>query len=137
MQTSLWQYRQWKFVADMNGDGAFTAGDISHWAHWLLFMPGDAVIALVGPTSFGRFLDLTSVSFGSATAGWISAAVWVFGIWAASYLHGFFLDCSDPTYRQRQRESRDAGKAARREPMHGARHVGGKRRRFFWRFGMR
>ena len=116
MQAPWWQYRQWKFVADMNGDGAFTASDISYWAHWLLFMPGDAVVALIGPTSFGRSLDLTSASFGSATSAWISAAIWVIGICAVVCLHGFFLDTVDPTYRQQQREQRNAQARAQRNP---------------------
>jgi hypothetical protein len=122
MQASWWQYRQWKFVTDMNGDGAFTASDISYWAHCLFFMPGDAVIALVGPTSLGRFLELTSVSIGSATSAWISAGIWVFGI---LYLYDLFLDCSDPTYRQQKRELRKARKAiARPEYMRSARNRG-------------
>jgi hypothetical protein len=135
VQASWWQYRQWKFVADMNGDGAFTAGDISYWANWLFFMPGDAVIALIGPTSFGGFLGLTPVSLGSATSGWISAAVWVFGTLC---VHDLLLDFIDPTYRQQKREWRQARKAAaQREPMRRARHMGRKQRRFFGRFGVR
>jgi hypothetical protein len=133
MQASWWQYRKWKFVADMNGDGAVTSSDTSYWAHWLFFMPGDAVIAVIGPTTFGGFLDLTPVSFGSATSAWISAVVWVLGIWAAY----FFLDCADPTYRLQRRERRKAAKAARREPLRRARHMGRKQRRFFGRFGVR
>jgi hypothetical protein len=127
MRAPWWQYRQWKFVADMNGDGAFSASDISHWVLWLFFMPGDAVIAWIGPAWFARLLNLTSVGFGSATSGWISAALWVFGIWVVY----FFLDCGDPTYRQRQREAREA---ARREHLRRAHLVGRKQRRFPWRF---
>jgi hypothetical protein len=109
-----------------------TASDISHWAHWLFFMPGDALIALIGPTSFGRFLNVTSASFGSATSGWISAALWLLGIWVIFYVRGFLIDCADPTYRQQQREWRKAQASARREHRERARRVGGKRRRFFW-----
>jgi hypothetical protein len=112
MQAQWWQYRDWKFATDMNRDGAFTPADISYWAHTLFFMPGDAIIALLGPTSFGGVLHLTPASFGSAISGAISAALWVFAI---LYLRNLLLDCVDPTYRERERESRLARLRARRE----------------------
>ena len=137
MQASWWHYRQWKFVVDMNGDGALTSSDIIRWADWLFFMPGDAVIALIGPTGFGGFLELTPASFGSATSGWISAILWLFCVWAVFYLRLFILDCADPTYRQQQREWRKAKAKASREEMELARRMGRKRHRLSWRFGVK
>src|ERR1700682_5829197 len=119
MQASWWHYRQWKFVVDMN----------------LFFMPGDAVIALIGPTRFGAMLELTPASFGSATSGWISAILWLLCVWAVFYLRLLILDCADPTYRQQRREWRKAQAKASREQMELARRMGHKRQRLFWRFG--
>ena len=131
MQASWWQFRQWRFVLDMNRDGAWTPADISYWAHWLLFLPGDALIALIGPTELGHFLHLTPASFGSATSGLLSAALWVLGICC---VRDFFLDCADPTYRQRRQEQREAEK--RRRPWDGAHRVR-KPQRLFWRIRAR
>lgn len=115
MQGSWWQYRGWKFIADMNGDGAVSGGDALLWAHWLFYLPGDAFIAYYGPTEVGRYLGLTQASFGSATSAGLSAALWVLSVLAVVYLFGFLLDAIDPTYRQQQRESREARARARRE----------------------
>jgi hypothetical protein len=111
MQTSWWQYRAWKFVTDMNADGAFTPVDISHWAHWLLFMPGDAVIALVGPTWVGAFLGLTPGSFGGVLSALLSVALWAGVI---LLMRDLLVESVDPTYRQRQRELRYIRAQARR-----------------------
>ena len=115
MQASWWQYRQWKLVSDMNGDGAVGASDALLWAQWLFHLPGDAFIAYYGPTELGRYLGLTQTSFGSATSAGLSAALWVLSVLAVLYLFGFLLDAIDPTYRQQQRESREARARARRE----------------------
>jgi len=69
---------------------------------------GDALIALIGPTALGEFLELSPASFGSTTSAWLSALLWVCAICAAYYLYGFLLDCVDPTYRVQQRERRQA-----------------------------
>jgi len=98
MQIASWQYRPWKLPK----------GDFGDWAHWLYFMPGDALIALIGPTALGEFLELSPASFGSTTSAWLSALLWVCAICAAYYLYGFLLDCVDPTYRVQQRERRQA-----------------------------
>src|SRR4051812_46618973 len=108
MQGSWWQQRHWKFVADMNGDGALTGSDVSLWAHWLFFMPGDAFIAQFGPTPFGRFLELTQASFGSTQSAWISGLLWLLATGAVFWIRGFFMDVADPTYRQQKREQRQA-----------------------------
>ena len=132
MQESWWQYRQWRFPADMSGDGVVTSGDVRLWAEWLFFIPGDAVIALIGPMPFGHFLELTPASFGSTTSALISAAVWLLAIYAAVCLPGFFMDLVDPTHRQQKREWRQAQRARKqrarlmhREPQRFSRREGG------------
>ena len=115
MQASWWQYRGWKFITDMNGDGALSGSDALLWAQWLFFLPGDAFIAYYGPTELGRYLGLTQASFGSATSAGLSVLLWAVAVWAALYLFGFLLDAIDPTYRQQQRESRQARARARRD----------------------
>jgi hypothetical protein len=39
--------RRWDFVAGMNYSGSVTIPDISPWAEWLYFRPGDGLIYLV------------------------------------------------------------------------------------------
>lgn len=106
-----WQDRGWRFVADMNGDGVVTTGDVRLWAEWLYFLPGDAAIAQLGATPLAAFLGLTPASFGGGSSAAISAAGWLLAVAAVRYLCGFLIDCVDPTYRQQRREQR----AARRE----------------------
>jgi hypothetical protein len=132
MQAAWLKYRQWRFVVDMNGDGRWTLGDVSWWAHWLLCMPGDALIALIGPTALGHFLALTPADIGSELSGWISAPLWIFGI---CYARDFVLDCADPTYRQQQHERREAEKQ-RRQIARG-RGLPRKSPRLFWRIRLR
>jgi hypothetical protein len=134
MQVSWWQYRQWRFPADMNGDGVMTASDAPLLAQWLFFVPGDAVIALIGPLPIGRFLELTPASFGSTTSALISAALWLLAIYAAVGLPGLFMDIVDPTHRQQKRERREAQRARKRrarlmhrEPQRFSRRDGGPR----------
>lgn len=126
MQSAWWQYRSWKFVADMNGDGAVTGADYAAWAHFLYFLPGDAFIAQFGPSEVGRYLGLTQASFGSATAALLSATLWVLGFFVVLFLFRFLLDAIDPTYRQQQREGRAAKARARRHlKAQGRRDAGG------------
>ncbi len=77
MDGSWWDYRLWSFSADMNGDGTVTISDVWLWCKWLYFMPGDLVVAMVGPTAFGRFLELTTSSYGSAGSGFLSVILWM------------------------------------------------------------
>jgi hypothetical protein len=125
MQTSWWQYRKWRFMADMNGDGAVSTADVPHWMEWIFLLPGDAAIALSGATPVGRFLELTPASFGSPTSAGLAAALWVLIIMAAFYLPRFFVDIIDPTSRQQRLEHRRAermrkrrARLARRKPLH-------------------
>jgi hypothetical protein len=92
-----------------------TSGEVVLWAHRLFFMPGDAFIAHVGPTSLGAYLGLTHASLGSATAAWISGALWLLAVWAVFCVFGLVVDTIDPTYRQQRREERKARAQARRE----------------------
>lgn len=115
MQAAWWHYRHWKFVADMNGDGTLSGSDVSLWAQWLYFMPGDAFIAQVGPTDLGRLLGLTQASFGGTISACISALLWLLALLAVLYLRAWILDAADPTYRQHLREQRKAEAQARRK----------------------
>jgi hypothetical protein len=121
MQASWWPYRHWKFVADMNGDGTLSGSDVSLWAQWLYFMPGDAFIAQIGPTDLGRLLGLTPASFGGIASACISAVLWLLALLAVFYLRAWILDAADPTYRQHLREQRKAEAKARREAKQRAR----------------
>ena len=113
MQVAWWEYRQWRFLADMNADGMVTVSDLPLWAQWLFFVPGDALIAQFGTTRFGHFLELTPASFGSATSAALSAALWLLAAGVAFYLPRFFIDIVDPTSRQQRRERRQAQRARR------------------------
>ena len=115
MQSSWWEYRQWRFVADMNGDGVVSTSDLPLWGPWLFFWPGDAFIALFGGTSLGRFLELSPASFGSATSAALAAALWLLALAIAFYLPRFFVDIVDPTSRQERRERRAALRSRRRQ----------------------
>lgn len=72
-----WDYRLWSFVADMNGDEAVSISDVWLWFKWLYFMPGDLVVAMIGPTALGRFLELTTFSYGNAGSGVLSFILWM------------------------------------------------------------
>jgi hypothetical protein len=111
MQTPWWQYRQWRFLADMNGDGLVTTSDAPLWAQWFFFLPGDAFIAQFGTTPLGTFLEVTPASFGSTTSAALSAALWLLALGAAFYVPRFFVDILDPTSRQQRREQRQAKRA--------------------------
>jgi len=129
MQVTWWEYRQWRFLADMNADGLVTASDLPLWAKWWYFVPGDAVIAQFGTTKFGQFLELTPASLGSPTSAVISALLWLLALALVIYLPVLFVDIVDPTSRKERRERR----LARRERKREARLAGGRQRRFLRR----
>src|SRR5688572_11016525 len=114
MQASWWQYRQWRFSADMNGDGVVTRSDLPLCVEWWFYFPGDAFIALFGTTKIGRFLELTPASMGSSTSAVISGILWVLALGVVAYLPRFFVDIVDPTSRQQRREQREAERERRR-----------------------
>lgn len=115
MQASWWDYRQWRFVADMSGDGIVSLSDLPHWGHWLFYLPGDAFIALFGATRVGTFLELTPASFGGSTSAALSVALWLLGLAVAAYLPSLFIDIVDPTSRQERRERRQAQRETKRQ----------------------
>jgi hypothetical protein len=129
MQVTWWEYRQWRFLADMNADGLVTASDLPLWAKWWYFVPGDAVIAQFGTTKFGQFLELTPASLGSPTSAVISALLWLLALALVIYLPVLFVDIVDPTSRKERRERR----LARRERKREARLASGRQRRFLRR----
>jgi len=114
MTQAWWPPRQWKFVADMNRDGAITLSDVRLWAEWALYLPGDALIAQLGPTTSGSMFNLTPKSFGGGTSAVLSVALWLFGIWALYRIVLFLIDAADPTFLAERRERREAQARARR-----------------------
>jgi hypothetical protein len=137
MQVTWWEYRQWRFLADMNADGLVTASDLPLWAKFWYFLPGDAVIAQFGTTKLGQFLELTPASLGGPTSAVISALLWLLALGLVVYLPRLFVDIVDPTSRKERRERRQARRArkreARRERKREAALAGGKQRRFLRR----
>jgi hypothetical protein len=111
MPASWWQYRQWRFLADMNGDGLVTTSDAPLWVHWLFYLPGDAFIAQFGGTRLGTFLELTPASFGSTTSAVLAVVLWLLAIGVVFYLPRLLVDIVDPTSRQQRREQRAAQRA--------------------------
>jgi hypothetical protein len=114
MQASWWQYRQWRFNADMTGDGLVTPSDVPLWGEWLFYLPGDALIALFGDSRFGRFLELTPASLGTPTSAALSLAGWLVALIAVVYLPRLFIDILDPTSRQQRIEARRAKRERKR-----------------------
>jgi hypothetical protein len=132
MKQTWWQYRDWRFHPDMNGDGLVDAADLALWGQWLFFLPGDALIARFGATKLGQMLGLTPASFGTDTAAMISAAFWVLAVLAVLYLPSFLIDAWDPTRSQQRREQREALGRAHRERLARERLL--RRQRFTRRF---
>lgn len=114
MKNSWWQHPQWRFVADMNGDGSVSAADFPFWAEWLFLLPGHAFIARFGTTPVGQWLELSPASFGTPTAAVLAAALWLAALAAIFYVPRFLIDAWDPTYRQQERERREAAARAKR-----------------------
>jgi len=115
MQVTWWEYRQWRFLADMNADGMVTASDLPLWAKWAYFVPGDAFIAQFGTTRIGQFLELTPASLGSPTSAALSAVLWLLAVLIVFYVPRLFIDIVDPTSRQQRRERRQAQRARRKQ----------------------
>ena len=120
MTSAWWQGRQWRFIADMDKDGAIGPNDFVLWIQWLYFLPGDALIAVMGATGVAELAGLTQASMGSWPSAILSAAVWLLAIF---WLPRAIIDAADPTYRERQLARREAKararvrrKAAKRKP---------------------
>lgn len=114
MTQSWWQHRQWRFIADMDRDGTVSRNDLWPWFEWLYLMPGDALIARIGPTPLGILLDLTPKSIGSPASAALSTALWFLAIWLVYAVWAFLVDAANPTYRAERRERRRAEARARR-----------------------
>lgn len=112
---SWWNYRQWRFVADMSGDGIVSLSDLPYWGTWLFYLPGDAFIALFGTTRVGQFLELSPASFGGSTSAALSVALWLLALAVVAYVPRLFIDILDPTSRQERREQRRARRELRRQ----------------------
>jgi hypothetical protein len=108
--SSWWQHRQWRFIADMDRDGAIAPRDFVLWIEWLYFLPGDALIALMGSTGIAELAGLTPASMGSGPSAAISALAWLLAVF---WLPRAILDAADPTYRDRRLARREARKRAR------------------------
>jgi hypothetical protein len=105
MTSGWWQHRQWRFIADMDKDGTIGASDLVLWAQWLYFLPGDALIAVMGATGVAELAGLTQASMGSWPSAAFSAAVWLLAIF---WLPRAIVDAADPTYRDRRMARREA-----------------------------
>jgi hypothetical protein len=92
MSDNWFAYRVWTFHADMNGDGHLSVTDVWLWMKWLYFMPGDAAIAIFGPTSIGRFFELSHASFGGAGSGIFSFFMWPVILILIRNVFRFFLN---------------------------------------------
>lgn len=79
--------RNWRFVVDMNGDGAVTISDVWLWVKWLYIYPGDGVLHLLATNlpSVAKFFEVSSASYGSSISGFLSFFIWAvfFSTWAA------------------------------------------------------
>ena len=110
MMNNWWQHRQWRFIADMDKDGSIGPKDLLLWIEWLYFLPGDALVAVMGATGVAELAGLTQASMGSWPSALLSAAVWLLAIF---WLPRAIVDVADPTYRDR-REARREAKARER-----------------------
>lgn len=117
----------------MNRDGTVWIDDLRLWAEWLFFLPGDALIAYMGPTALGGMLQLTPASFGTSTPALLSTVLWLFGIWLLFAVVRFIIDAADPTFLAERRERRQAAARARRALKERQRAI--YRGRFLRRFG--
>lgn len=105
MQGSWWQSQSWWPWAQLWWERT----------QWLFFVPGNAFVAYVGPTELGASLNLTQVSAGSPAAAGLSAGLWLVIVCALFWLTGLIQDAVDPTYRQQQREAKQARARAQRD----------------------
>jgi hypothetical protein len=72
--------KPWKFVADMNSDGAFTMSDIVEIFIQLFFLPGDSLLFLILNylPKATELLELSYDNYHGIFAGIVSFIVWVF-----------------------------------------------------------
>lgn len=72
---------RFRFVADMNADGAYTISDVWLQVKWIFFAPGDGIICFIGSApNLAEFFEISYSSFGNAFSATIGALVWPFAI---------------------------------------------------------
>lgn len=115
MQASWWEKLHERYLLlDLNGDGAVTGSDFLGWAQWLFYLPGDALIALLGPTPLAGYVDLPPATAGGTGSALISVAGWVLALLALYYFLRLLFDAADPTGRHEKRERREARERVQR-----------------------
>lgn len=78
---TVWGYRLWGFIADMNGDGAVSISDVWLWMKWLYFYPGDlGVAALLSMPNVSAFFEMSTDSYGGTFSGVASAVIWLWAV---------------------------------------------------------
>lgn len=72
--------RQWAFVRDMNRDGLITISDVWLWFEWLLYYPGDCLVAwlILDAPGVAQFLEVDQSFLGGRLSGFLSVALWYF-----------------------------------------------------------
>jgi len=75
-------YRQWDWIADINGDGLITISDTWKWISWLYYYPGDYLIKFLSTnkSSFATFFEISPVDYGGTFSFLVSAIVWGFSL---------------------------------------------------------
>jgi hypothetical protein len=74
-----YEWRLWRFIADMNGDGFVTITDVWMWLKWLYFYPGDGLLYLVEKVLPGvaNFFEVSALTYGGGFSGIFSFFVWL------------------------------------------------------------
>lgn len=74
--------RQWKFVADMTGNGTVTVSDFWLWIKWLYFWPGDGLIylAITKVPRLARFFELSASKFSGPLSLFLSFGLWIVAV---------------------------------------------------------
>ena len=82
--------RSWGLKADMNGDGVTTISDVTAWAEWLYFYPGDYILSLaLDSPDLTQFLEISSPTvYGGWLSGIFSAGIWLVVVVASRRIHG-------------------------------------------------
>ena len=89
-------HQRWRFATDMNHDGQFTISDIWPLAEYVLFLPGDYFIDEAKDQKFGKFLELSTNSYGGVLSGLVSLMAWALAITIVSAILGALADLADP-----------------------------------------
>jgi len=85
--------RQWRFVSDMDHNGAITVDDVWSWLGWLYFYPGDVVLSLLinkFPAA-AKFFDIYPDNYGGMLSFIISLIIWFGAINLIFYVKRLFV----------------------------------------------